>query len=119
MSEAHALVGQVAIVLGLVAVVWSIALIVMRREPGPLFLGNLVWVFLAVAVAAALGAATFVSGAPLRDGLHVVYGVLALGVLPGAMLIASGRPGRQRSIVATVSVVVLVILLGRLLQTGS
>ena len=58
MSEAHALVGQVAIVLGLVAVVWAIALIVMRREPGPLFLANLVWVFLAVAVAAALGAAT-------------------------------------------------------------
>lgn len=105
--------------LGLVAVVWSTALIVTRRAPGPLFLGNLVWVFLAVAVAAALGGATIASGVPLRDGLHVVYGVLALGVLPGAMLIASGRPGRQRSIVAAVSTVVLVILLARLVQTGS
>lgn len=119
MIEAHALVGQVTIVLGLVAVVWSVALIVSRREPGPLFLGNLVWVFLAVAVAAVFGAATLASGAPLRDGLHVVYGVLALGVMPGAMFIASGRPGRQRSFVAAVSAVVLVILLGRLLQTGS
>ncbi len=119
MSQAHALVGQVAIVLGLVAVVWSIGLIVTRREPGRLFLGNLVWVFLAVAVAAALGAATIVSGVPLRDGLHLVYGVLALGVLPGAMLIASGRLGRQRSIVAAGSAVVLVILLARLFQTGS
>ena len=67
MIEAHALVGRVTIVLGLVAVIWSVALIVTRREPGPLFLGNLVWVFLAVAVAAVLGAATFASGraAPL------------------------------------------------------
>lgn len=119
MSQAHALVGQVAIVLGLVAVGWSIALIVTRRAPGQLFLGNLVWVFLAVAVAAALGVATLVSGVPLRDGLHVVYGVLATSVLPGAMLIASGRSGRQRSVVAAVSAVVLMILLARLLQTGS
>lgn len=119
MSQAHALVGQVAIVLGLVAVVWSIVLIVTRREPGALFLGGLVWVFLAVAGAAALGPATIVSGGQLRDGLHVVYGVLALGVLPGAMVIASGRPGRQRSIVAAVSAIVLVILLARLFQTGA
>ena len=105
--------------LGLVAVAWSIALIVTRRTPGSLFLGNLVWVFLAVAVAAGLGIATIVSGVPLRDGLHVVYGVLALGVLPGAMLVASGRPERQRSIVAAVSTIVLAILLARLVQTGS
>lgn len=119
MIEAHGLVGQVAIVLGLVAVAWSILLLATRREPGPLFLGNLVWVSLAVGVAAVLGVATFASGTPLRDGLHVVYGVLALAVLPGAMVIASGRPGRQRSIVAAVGAVVLVILLARLLQTGS
>jgi hypothetical protein len=119
MSQAHALVGQVAIVLGLVAVVWGIALVATRRTPGPLFLGNLVWLFLAVAVAAALGAATVVSGVPLRDGLHVVYGVLAVGVLPGAMLIASGRAGPQRSTVAAVSSIILLILLARLLQTGS
>ncbi|GAC1662747.1 MAG: hypothetical protein NVS9B8_00530 [Candidatus Limnocylindrales bacterium] len=119
MREAHGFVGQVAIVLGLVAAGWSIALVVTRRTPGSLFLANFVWVFLAVAVAAALGAATLVSGAPLRDGLHVVYAVLALGVLPGAMVIASGRPGRQRSIVAAASAVVLLILLARLVQTGS
>lgn len=119
MSQAHALVGQVAIVLGLVAVVWSIGLIATRRDPGPLFLGNLVWLFLAVAGAAALGGATVLSGVPLRDGLHVVYGVLALAVLPGAVLIGSGRAGRQRSIVAALSAIVLVILLARLAQTGS
>lgn len=119
MSQAHGLVGQIAIVLGLVAVVWSIALLVTRRASGPLFVGNLVSVFLAVAVAAALGVVTIVSGAPLRDGLHVLYGVLALGVLPGVALLASGRDARGQSIVVAIGVIVLVILLGRLLQTGS
>ena len=119
MSQAHALVGQVAMVLGLVAAFWSIALVATRRTPGAFFLGNLVWVFVTIAVAAILGAAMIASGASLRDGLHVVYGGLVLGVLPGAMLISSGRPERQRSIVAAVSAVVLVILLVRLFQTGS
>lgn len=119
MSQAHAFVGQIAIVLGLVAAAWSIALVATRRAPGSLFMANLVWVFLAVAIAAALGTATIATGAPLRDGLHVVYGVLALGVLPGAILVASGRPARQRSIIAAVSAIVLVILLARLVQTGS
>lgn len=119
MSQAHGLVGQVAIVLGLVAVAWSVALVIARRAPGTLFLGSLVWVFLAVAIADGLGIVTFVSGVPLRDGLHALYGVLALSVLPGAMFVASGRPDRQRSIVAAVSAVVLVILLARLFQTGS
>ena len=119
MSQAHALVGQVAIVLGLIAAAWAVALVATRRAPGSLFLGNLVWVFLAIVVAAALGLATFASGGPLHDPLHVVYGLLALGSLPGTMLIASGRSARQRAIVAAVGTVVLVILLARLFQTGS
>lgn len=119
MSQAHTLVGQVAVVLGLIAAVWAIALVATRRAPGTFFLGNLVWVFLAIVVAAVLGLATFVAGGPLHDPLHVVYGLLALGILPGTMLIASGRSARQRAIVAAVSTVVLVILLARLIQTGS
>jgi hypothetical protein len=118
-SEAHAVVARVAIVLGVVAAVWSIALVATRRPPAQLFLGNLVWVFLLVVVAAGLGAATLVSGGPLHDPLHVIYGALAAGTLPGAILIAAGRPGRQRSIVAAVASIVLLILLFRLLQTGS
>ena len=119
MSQAHGLVGQIAIVLGLIAAVWSIALLLTRRASGPLFMGNLVSVFLAVAVAAILGIGTFVSGAPLRDGLHVVYGALALGVLPAVALIATGRDARQQAVVIAIGAIVLAILLGRLLQTGS
>lgn len=119
MSQAHGLVAQIAIVLGLSAVAWSITLLVTRRASGPLFLGNLVSVFLVVVVAAVLGVAILLSGTPPRDGLHVVYGALALGVLPGAALIAAGRTAREQSIVVATGAIVLLILIARLFQTGS
>ncbi len=119
MSQAHALLGQLAVVLAIIAAVWSIVLAITRRPAGSLFLGNLVWVEIAVVIAAMLGAATAVSGAPPRDGLHLVYGALALALLPGAALIAAGRPAAQRPIVVAVASIVLVILLFRLVQTGS
>ncbi|MHB8398894.1 MAG: hypothetical protein ACYDCI_08180 [Candidatus Limnocylindrales bacterium] len=118
MSAAHALVGQVAIALAIGAAVWSVGLLVTRRTPGTLYLVNLLWVFLAVAVAALMGAGTLVSGSPLHDPLHLVYGLLALGILPGTMLFASGRDARGRTIVGAVGAIVLLILLARLFQTG-
>lgn len=119
MNEAHAVVGQVAIVLGLIAALWSIALVVTRRSSGTLYLGNLVWLFGAIAIAAVLGGASVITAGELpADVLHILYGVLALGVLPGVAIISSGRDARARSIVAAIGAIVLVVLLARLLQTG-
>lgn len=118
MSDAHALVGQIALVLGLVATVWSVGLVVLKRSPGTFYLGGLVWVVITIAIAGALGLAMVVSGQTPDDVLHIVYGVLALAVLPGAVLVASGRTARGRTIVAAVATIVLAILLMRLLQTG-
>lgn len=119
MSQAHALVGQLAVVLALIAAAWSIVLAITRRPAGSLFLGNLVWVAISVVIAAVLGVATALAVGPPRDALHVIYGVLALGTLPGAAIVATGRPARQQSIVAAVAATILVILLLRLVQTGS
>lgn len=119
MSQAHALVGQIALVLGVIAAGWSIVLVGTHRRPGSLFLGSVVWVGLAVGLAAVLGAATAVSVGPPRDALHLVYGALALALVPSAVLIASNRPVDQRAAVAAVASIVLVILLFRLLQTGA
>jgi hypothetical protein len=117
-SQAHALVGLLAVALGVVAVLWSSGLLLLRRPPGTLFLGSLIWLVAVIGLAAILGAATALSSAPPGDPLHIVYGVLALAVLPGAAFVASGRTGRQQAIVATIAAVVLTILLFRLLQTG-
>ena len=119
MKDAHALLGQLAIVLGIVGAVWAIAAAITRRQTGLLFVASLVWVVIVVALAALLGIATAVSNGPPSDPLHIVYGVLALAVLPGAALLASGRPARQQGVFAAVAMTVLVILLFRLFQTGS
>jgi hypothetical protein len=118
-SQAHALVGQLAVVLAVVGAAWSIALAVTRRSAGSLFFANLIWVAIAVGAAAVLGAATLIVNGPPHDALHLVYGVLAVGTLPGAAMVASGRPARQQSIVAAIAATVLVILLLRLVQTGA
>lgn len=119
MTQAHALAGQLALVLAVIAAVWSIALAVTRRPVGPLYLGSLVWLGIAVVIAAILGSTAAVTAGPPSDALHVVYGLLALAMLPGAALVAAGRPTDQRPIVAAIATTVLVILLLRLIQTGS
>jgi hypothetical protein len=117
-SQAHGLVGELAVVLAAIAAVWSIAYVVIRRRGGPMFMANFVWIAVTVAAAALLGIGTLVTGGPPHDPLHIVYGVLAVGTLPGAALVASDRPGRQQTIVAAIAATVLVILLLRLVQTG-
>jgi hypothetical protein len=118
LSAIHALVGQLALVLGAVAVLWSIVLAVARRPPGSLFVASLVWLVIAIVGAGLLGVATAVTAAPPRDPLHIIYGLLAAAILPGAALLAQRRPARQQTIVAAVASIVLLILLFRLLETG-
>lgn len=119
MSQAHALVGEVAVVLGAIAAVWAVALVLTRRPVGSLFLGGLVWVGMAIGIAAVLGVGTAITGGPPHDPLHLVYGALALGVLPGAAVAAAGRTARQRTIIVALATIVLLIILLRLVQTGA
>lgn len=119
MSQAHAFVGLVAVALALIAAVWSIGLALTRRTGGALFIGNLIWVVAIVAIAALLGVAAAATVGPPGDPLHIVYGIIAVAVLPGAALVASGRSAREQSIVAAVATTVLLIILFRLVQTGS
>jgi len=51
------------------------------------------------------------------DGLHLVYGIVALAVLPVARSWVASSPSRERLIMAG-SGIILALLLWRLLQTG-
>ena len=118
MTQVHALLGQLAIALDLIAVGWSVTLVVIRRSPGTLFLGSLVWIVAVVWLAALLGLLTALFIHLPGDVLHIVYGILAAAVLPGAAIMAAARPANQRAPVVAIASVVLLILLARLLQTG-
>ena len=48
----------------------------------------------------------------------LVYGVLAVSVVPGAAIVASGRTGQRQAVVWAIAGIVLVILVFRLFQTG-
>lgn len=118
MNQLHGFVGMLALVLTALAALWSVGTALAGKPPGRLFVGNLVWVVLGVVIAAATGGLVAVAERPPDDPLHVVYGVIALGVIAGTALVMVNRPESQRSAVLSVGAIVLAILLFRLVETG-
>lgn len=118
MSQVHGFIGMMALVLTSLAALWSVGSALAGKPPGRLFVGNLVWVVIGVALAAATGGLVAVAQRPPDDPLHVVYGVIALAVMAGAGILMVTRPEAQRSAVLSVSGIVLAILLFRLVETG-
>jgi hypothetical protein len=80
--------------------------------------GELVWIVLAIAVAGLIGIVIALTVAPPRDPLHILYGLLAGAALPVTALVVRDRPPGQRSAVVAIALVVLLILVVRLFQTG-
>lgn len=118
MADLHVLLAQLSLALVLLSAGWAAVLLVRAAPGGRFFVVNLGWTVGAVAVAAVVGLLLLVTGSAPADPLHLVYGALALVALPGAALVAAGRPVRQQAIVLCVGAVVLLILVVRLFQTG-
>lgn len=114
----HSLAAQVALVLALVVAGWATALAVTRRPAGSFFIAGALWTGLVVGLAAVLGIGVAATDHVPRDPLHIVYGALALGVVPGAAIVAGGRTGPRQAVVWAIAGIVLVILIMRLFQTG-
>lgn len=66
----------------------------------------------------ALGALGYLSGARPGEGLHLLYGIVILAVLPLASSFAADAPPRAHSGVLAVAGLVVVLLAWRLLSTG-
>lgn len=120
MAEVHGLLARVVLVLVLVTAAWSGALVITRRPVGSVLAGGLVWVAILVVATGLLGVTTALAvGAP-NDPLHIVYGVLAALVMPGAWAIARPHADPRRTArVFLVAAIVEVILVVRLFQTGA
>jgi hypothetical protein len=89
-----------------------------RRTAGSFFVAGTLWTGLVIGLAAALGVGVAITDHAPHDLLHVVYGVLAVGALPGAAIVAGARTGPRQTVVWAVAGIVLVILILRLFQTG-
>ena len=119
MAEVHGLLARVVLVLVVVTAAWSVVLAAGHRPVRPALVGGLVWIVILAVATGLLGVANAVAAGAPGDPLHIVYGVLATLVMPGAWAIAQTRPGPQRTApVLAVASIVQVILVVRLFQTG-
>jgi len=120
MAEIHGFLARVTLVLILATTAWSGLLLATRRPIRPALVGGLIWVVGLLGLTGLMGALAAVTTDPPKDPLHVVYGVLALAVLPGAWAIGrSQADSRGAARVLVVASLVLLILVVRLFQTGA
>lgn len=117
MAALHGTVGLVVlVVLALFAIIAAGAAWLDRW---PALILSLRWVVGALLVAqVALGALVYLSGARPSDGLHLLYGLAILAVLPVASSFAADAPSRSRSGVMAAAGLIGVLLAWRLLSTG-
>lgn len=114
----HGLTAQIALVLALVLAGSATVLALSRRATGSFFIAGALWTAFVVGLAGVFGIAVAITERAPQDPLHIVYGVLAVGVIPGAAIVASGRPGPRQAAVWAIAGVVLLIIVLRLFQTG-
>ena len=114
----HRLLAYAAAATTAVGIGWSLVLTVTGRVAGPAFewfQAAVVSVFL---VAGASGALLLVEGLRPAEGLHLLYAVVALAVIPLARSFLARASGRAASVLLLVAFVVLGAVTYRLFTTG-
>jgi hypothetical protein len=75
-------------------------------------------VLLLLVIVSAGGLGLLLGGPGPHEQLHLVYAVLAMGSLPIADSLTRNAQPRRRAVVTAVTALVVLILIGRLFQTG-
>jgi hypothetical protein len=113
----HGFLADVAVAVVAVALLWCLILAVLARPGGRWFDRLQRVVTLSIAVAAAVGVIAFVLGARPDDGLHLLYGGLAVIILPVARSFRSGE-SRRDALLMLAGCALLGGVLYRLFTTG-
>jgi hypothetical protein len=113
----HSILADAAVAAVAIAIIWCLILAVTARPGGRLFERLQTVVVLAIALASAAGAVTFALGARPTDGLHLVYGVVAMALLPLARSLRSGA-SRHDALLLLAACALLGGVLFRLFTTG-
>jgi hypothetical protein len=117
MSDVHATAGMLAFAAtALFLVSAAIAAVLDRWHEGARILAGVV--LGAFVVQSGIGLLLLVGGEEPRDGLHVLYAVALVAVIPLALTFASEAPRRSRSAVLAVAATASLLLAWRLLVTG-
>jgi hypothetical protein len=116
MAQLHNL--GASIVFGALVVTGVVATLIAFRGGSPWIdqLRRVLTVFIGLQVAS--GVVLFVSSARPHESLHVLYGLVAIAILPLAGSFASEAPPRPRALVLAGSCAVLLLIAWRLASTG-
>jgi hypothetical protein len=117
MQSVHMILADAAVLAVVVAIAWSCVLTVTARPGGRGFERWQAIVVLVVILAAVSGAAQLASGARPQDGLHLVYGGVAIVLLPLARSFRTGAR-RRDTLLLLVAVITLGGVMYRLFATG-
>lgn len=99
--------------------VWGGLLALLNRHAGSLFLSGLAIGELLLVTELLLGVILYVSGLrPVRAELHVIYGLVAVALLPAARRYVQGRPPRQQLLTYVLTCLFLCAVVLRALETG-
>ena len=95
MESAHKVLALVAFAAVGLGMAWSFVLAVTARSGGSVFDRFQAVVVTTFALAAGVGLASFASGARPTDELHLIYGGVAIALIPLGRSFLAGRPRRD------------------------
>ncbi|HEX7949583.1 MAG TPA: hypothetical protein VF494_04470 [Candidatus Limnocylindrales bacterium] len=118
MDVLHRLIGYLAVAGVAIGIGWSGLLFVTRRPGNAAFERFQAGVVAVIVVAAASGLLRLAAGPGPSDGLHVLYAVVAIGLIPLARSFFEQARGRSAVGLLLVTFSVLGAVMFRLLTTG-
>jgi hypothetical protein len=113
----HQVLAYAAVIGVAIVAAWTLVLVVTKRSPGRGYARAQASMVGIVALAAIVGVVVFVSGARPADGLHLLYGAVAILLIPFARSFLRGV-ARRDTLILLVAVVALGGVIYRLFATG-
>jgi len=117
MQAIHQVLAIGALIAVAIVLTWTVILAVTKGTPGRGYDRAQASMVGIIALAAIVGAASFISGARPADGLHLVYGAVAVLLIPFARSFLRGG-GRRDALILLIAVAALGGVIYRLFATG-
>lgn len=118
MDAVHRLIGFATVAAVAIGIGWSALLVIAGRAGGPRYEWFQAAVVSLVIVGATSGLLLLASGARPADAIHLLYAVIAIGLIPLARSFLGAASGRGRIALLLVAFVALGGILYRLFTTG-